>query len=135
MRQTDTTSEQTPFSTNRGSLAYRPSSAASPCSDAVIDDLVETAVRAGIDLDREAAREWLRAVADASATPGEYARSLDGQFGGHELALIDFDPDAASRLREIGRLIATPTVGDVTSALAIAGSAAQGRIQPFPADA
>src|SRR5262249_45198855 len=91
--------------------------------------------RAGIGLDRDAAREWLHAVADAIATPGEFSRTTDGEFGGHELALIDFDPAAAVRLRQIGRLIPTPRTDGGAPALAVAGSAAQGRIQPFPADA
>jgi hypothetical protein len=101
----------------------------------VIDELVEIANAAGVSLDREAAHNWLRAVADAVATPGEFARSSDGEFGGHELALIDFDPDVAARLRVIGRLIAMPESPHVVAALAIAGSTAQGLIQPFPADA
>lgn len=104
-------------------------------SESVIDELVEVAGGAGIGLDRDAARSWLQAVASAIATPEEFTRSTDGEFGGHELALLDFDPTVASRLRRIGRLIATPAVEGVSSALAIAGSAAQGRIQPFPADA
>lgn len=102
---------------------------------AVIDDLVEIASAAGVTVDREAAGHWLRAVADAVATPGEFARSSDGEFGGHELALIDFDPDVAARLRVIGRLIAMPESPHIGAALAIAGSTAQGLIQPFPADA
>jgi hypothetical protein len=100
-----------------------------------IDELVEIASSAGVTVDREAARNWLRAVADAVAIPGEFARSSDGEFGGHELALIDFDPDVAARLRVIGRLIAMPESPHVVAALAIAGSTAQGLIQPFPADA
>jgi hypothetical protein len=101
----------------------------------VIDELVAAAGDAGIGLDRDAAWEWLLAVSNALATPGEFSRTLDGEYGGHELALIDFDPSAAARLRRIGRLIATPRGGAVIPALAIAGSAAQGRIQPYPADA
>lgn len=104
-------------------------------TDSVIDELVRIAGGAGIGLDRMEAQAWLRAVADAAASPEEFSRSTDGEFGGHELALIDFDPTAAARLRQIGRLIATPAQNGVKAALAIAGSAAQGRIQPFPADA
>src|SRR5215217_3434201 len=115
--------------------AHLQGDAPSRWSESVIDELVEIAGRAGIGLDREAARDWLRAVVAADATPGEFSRTFDGEFGGHELALIDFDPAAAARLRQIGRLIATPATEGVATALAIAGSAAQGRIQPFPADA
>src|SRR5262245_60209122 len=72
-------------------------------SESVIDELVEVAGRTGIGLDRDAARDWVRAVTIATATPGEFSRTFDGEFGGHELALIDFDPAAAARLRQIGR--------------------------------
>lgn len=104
-------------------------------SEDIIDEVLNVAGRAGIDLDRRAARAWLQAVSVAIATPGEFSRTTSGEFGGHELALIDFDPSAAARLRRIGRLIATPRADGMRAALAIAGSAAQGRIQPFPADA
>ncbi|HEY7035310.1 MAG TPA: hypothetical protein VH482_28485 [Thermomicrobiales bacterium] len=135
MHPSDTESDRDVAPRNDDSISRQaPIRLAAP-PDEVVDELVAVAGHAGIGLDRDAARDWLRDVTDAVATPGEFSRTIDGEFGGHELALIDFDPSAAARLRRIGRLIATPRGAGVDAALAIAGSAAQGRIQPFPADA
>ena len=88
---------------------------------------------AGLDLD-EADRRWLAGIAAAAATPGEFVVAADEGIGGHELALLDFDPADAAALRRLGRVIAVPAAPDIRTALAVAGSAAQGRIQPYPAD-
>ena len=87
---------------------------------------------AGNEVD-EAGAAWVAAVLAAAATPGEFA--IADEVGGHELALLDFEPGSAERLRRLGRTIATAPAADVGVALAVAGSAAQGRVQPFPADA
>ena len=86
----------------------------------------------GVEVDAEEAIAWLTAVEAAGDEPGEF--SLAEGIAGHELALLDFDPDSAGRLRRLGQIIGSPAAPDVETALAIAGSAAQGRIQPFPAD-
>lgn len=78
---------------------------------------------------------WLEAVAAALATPEEHVLAGDHNLGGHELALLDFDPAVADRLRQIGHLIEIPDSPDVRTALAISGSSAQARIHPFPGDA
>jgi hypothetical protein len=78
---------------------------------------------------------WLEAVASALATPEEHVLADDQDVGGHELALLDFDPASAERLRRIGRLIEISDAPDVHTALAISGSSAQARIHPFPEDA
>jgi hypothetical protein len=88
--------------------------------------------RAEIDA---ASAAWLEAVAAALATPEEHVLSPELDLGGHELALLDFDPADLDRLRRIGRLIEIPDEPDVSTALAISGSSAQARIHPFPADA
>lgn len=89
---------------------------------------------AGVAVNDEAAIEWLTAVAAAANDDQSFAVDTSG-LGGHELALLDFDATSAERFRRIGALIGTPATPNVRPALAIAGSAAQGRIQPFPADA
>lgn len=75
---------------------------------------------------------WLAAGLTATAAPGEFA--IGGGFGGHELALLDFDPSGADELRRLGEAVATPPAPDRVVALALTGSAAQGWVQPFPAD-
>jgi len=87
-----------------------------------------------VPVDRAAATAWLDAVAAAEASPGGFELSDTLGIGGHGLALLDFDPAQIAHLRQIGRLIAVPSGDGLATALAIAGSAAQGRIQPFPAD-
>ena len=77
---------------------------------------------------------WLAAVAAATAEPGDYAPVSDTGIGGHELAVLDFDPVAAEWLRRLGQTIATPPAPGVRTALAVTGSCAQGRVHPFPTD-
>ena len=82
-----------------------------------------------------ASKAWLEAVAAALATPEEHVLAGDQDLGGHELALLDFDPASAERLRRIGRLIEIPDTREVRTALAISGSSAQARIHSFAGDA
>ena len=93
-----------------------------------LEALIAGIEAAGVAVDSEAALSWLRGVAEAAATPDEFAVAADHGLGGHELALLDFEPATAERLRQIGSLIAAPPVPGVRTALAISGSAAQGRI-------
>jgi len=88
----------------------------------------------GVEVDRGEAAAWLEAVAAATADPGEFV--IRNGVGGHELALLDFDhgPGALARLRPLANLVRSPAADGLQVALAVAGSVAQGRIQPFPAD-
>ena len=97
--------------------------------------VAQTATEQPEGTESEADAAWLAAVAAALATPEEHVVARELDLGGHELALLDFDPAAAGRLRRLGRLIRFPEAPDVRSALAISGSVAQGRVHPFPADA
>ena len=85
-------------------------------------------------LDDEA-NGWMAAVAAALASPEVYVTCPVNDLGGHELALLDFDPATADRLRRLGRLIEIPDADGVRTALAISGSSAQSRVHPYPADA
>lgn len=93
--------------------------------------LVAAIEAAGVAVDAPG-RAWLGAVAAALAEPGDFV--VAAGFGGHELALLDFDAAAAERVRGLARLVATPAAPDLLTGLAVTGSAAQNRIQPFPAD-
>ncbi len=111
-----------------------PFSASDLCPDDVLQHVVGIARDVGVGVNVELAVGWLTAVAAALDTPDEFALGQTGDFGGHELALIDFDPTAAARLRRVGQSIAAPSFPAVRTGLAVSGSAAQGRSQPFPAD-
>src|SRR5687768_7313418 len=76
----------------------------------------------------EDAGSWMAAVAAALASPEEYVTCSVNDLGGHELALLDFDPATADRHRRLGRLIEIPDADGVRTALAISGSSAQSRV-------
>ncbi len=90
----------------------------------------------GVAVDRAAAERWVLAVAEVLAEPGEFVVAPGLGVGGHELALLDFDEadSAVPRLRRLGELVRTSEASDLQVAVAVAGSTAQLRIQPFPAD-
>jgi hypothetical protein len=99
-----------------------------------LDSLAKAAESAGIEFSPQEGAAWVTAVAAEKADPGEIDIDQVDGIGGFDLALLDFDPASAARLRGIGEVIATRSRSHFRSGLAIAGSAAQGRIQPFPAD-
>lgn len=101
-----------------------------------MEQVIAAIEAAGVEVDGAAAAAWATAVAEALVRPGEFSVVADAGLGGHELALLDFDeahPGVAG-LRRLAGLLRTPAADDLRVALAVAGSAAQSRIQPFPAD-
>lgn len=70
-----------------------------------------------------------------SAGPGPepLAEGASGVFGIASV-LSDFDEADVQRLREIAAAIRTPERPGVRSAIALSGSAAQSRVQPYPGD-
>ena len=95
-------------------------------------DVVAAARRLGIEADTGEARRWMLAMssADDDITVDEAA----GVFG-DEVSVLDFDPDDLDRLRALVPHVRLAPRPDVESAIAIAGSSAQGRVQLFPGDA
>ncbi len=103
-------------------------------SDLSPDEAIETARRMGLEADAEEARRWMVAVA---ASDDDERIAVDGEVGifGDRVSLLDFDPDDLGHFRSlVPKVRIEPTPG-IESAIAIAGSAAQGRIQLFPGDA
>ena len=98
---------------------------------AKVEAVIAAIEAAGGEVDEDG-MAWVAAAVAAAAAPGEF--SISAGVGGHELALLDFDPESAGRLRRLGEAIGTAPAPDVGVALAVCGSAAQGRVQPFPAD-
>jgi hypothetical protein len=95
------------------------------------DPLATAAERAGVTLDAAAARRW---IAAASAAGRELAAHPAADVFGHPLSLLDFDPADLPHLRVLAARIRTMHRQDTRSAIAIAGSAAQGLVHPFPGD-
>ena len=98
-----------------------------------LENLVESAERAGIELDEDEARRWLDAVA---AETEDHFVTIDARQGvfGHRIAMLDFSDADLTHFRRVGQLVEIPDEPDVETALALSGSAAQSKIQTFPGD-
>ncbi|MBM3137139.1 MAG: hypothetical protein FJZ98_03005 [Chloroflexi bacterium] len=97
--------------------------------------IVESAKRLGIELDEEEALQWLTAIAVAQDGQDITVDVKSGVFG-HKVTMLDFSPEELAHFRRIGELVGFPdTPGQVETALALSGSAAQSKIQRYPGDA
>jgi hypothetical protein len=94
--------------------------------------VARAAAQAGIEFDARQAAQWLVAV---SATEHD-ALAQDPRTGifGHRIALLDFDADDLAYFRRLAQRVRVVAHPQIESAIAIAGSAAQGRVQLFPGD-
>jgi hypothetical protein len=102
--------------------------------EAATTRLVESAVAIGVELDREEAERWIAAM---TAEAGG-AVEVDVQSGvyGHRVTMADHDAAELERFRRMAAIVGfQDRPPAVTTALALSGSAAQSRIQRFPADA
>ncbi|MGC8873523.1 MAG: hypothetical protein ACP5SI_03625 [Chloroflexia bacterium] len=99
-----------------------------------VQRIIEAARLLGVDVDETDVAQWLTAVA-AGGAPGQ-AWQVDPRTGvfGHRLTLLDFDPASLERYRRIADIVQFPDRPNVETAIALSGSAAQGKIQPYPAD-
>jgi hypothetical protein len=111
-----------------------PVSENAPTPEADLQAIIDSAHRLGVELDEEEALQWLAAV---SAIQGESAIVVDSESGifGHKVSMLDFSPEDLAYFREVGRLVEFEDVpGEVETALALSGSAAQSKIQSYPGD-
>jgi len=105
-----------------------------PTADDDIARIRESAARLGVQLDEEAALQWLAAIAADAASDDHIVTHESGTFG-HRVSMLDFAPRDLERFRRIGQVVeVTGPEGVVESALALSGSAAQSKIQSFPGD-
>jgi hypothetical protein len=101
---------------------------------AAIGGIIESAERLGIEMDAKEAAEWLEAMAVAPGAGDVVVDMAAGVFG-HRISMLDFRADDLDRFRAIGRIVGLDDrPGEVSTALALSGSAAQGRIQAYPGD-
>ncbi len=97
--------------------------------------IIESAQRLGVELDEADALQWLTAVAAAAE---ETDITVDVQTGvfGHRVSMLDFSREELAHFRWIGKLVEfLDRPGQVETALALSGSAAQSKIQSYPGDA
>ena len=94
----------------------------------------ESAARLGVQLDEEAALQWLAAIAADAASDDHIVTHESGTFG-HRVSMLDFTPRDLERFRRIGQVVEVTGPPEIAeSALALSGSAAQSKIQSFPGD-
>jgi hypothetical protein len=93
----------------------------------------EAARLLGVSVDESDVSQWLTAMA-AGATGQDW--QVDARTGvfGHRITLLDFDAASLDRYRRIADIVQFPDRPNVETAIALSGSAAQGKIQPYPGD-
>ena len=98
-----------------------------------VDEIAQAANRTGVELDVHEAARWILAV---SAAERQSAFAQDTQTGifGHRISLMDFDAKELDYFRRLAQHVRAVRHPQVESAIAIAGSAAQGQVQLFPGD-
>ena len=103
------------------------------CIEASIAELAAAAGRMGVEFDAESARTWILAM---SAAEGADTFGQDPETGifGHRVSLLDFDRGALEYFRRLAQKVRAAPRPYAESAIAIAGSSAQGRVQLFPGD-
>ena len=105
-----------------------------PEREAAIERILESAQRMGIEIDRAEAELWIGAMI-SELVGGTIQVDVDTGVYGHRVSMADYSSADLARFREMGVIVGLadrPPV--VTTALALSGSAAQGKIQRFPAD-
>src|SRR3990172_5792810 len=98
-----------------------------------LEQIIVSARRLGVEIDQEEALQWLAAM--AVTQPDEV--TLDTRHGvyGQKISMLDFSPEELNYFREIGKIVEIPDrPGQVETALALSGSAAQSKIQSIPGD-
>ncbi len=101
---------------------------------AALAGIIESARRLGVELDEVEAAEWVAAL-EAEGAGGDVVVDVDSGIFGHRVSMLDFTPRDLARYRAIGKIVGFPDrPPEVLTALALSGSAAQGKVQSFPGD-
>jgi len=99
-----------------------------------IAKVMESAARLGVEIDEGEATEWVAAMA-SEASGGELVMDLDSGVYGHRVTMLDFRPEDLARFREMAKVVGfEDRPPQVMTALSLSGSAAQSKINRFPAD-
>src|SRR5947208_33360 len=99
-----------------------------------VSHIVEAAQRLGVELDENAAAQWLAAISAARLAGNQITVDVRDGVYGMNVTMLDFDTADLERYRRIGAIVGVPTAEGVETALSLSGSAAQSRIQLFPGD-
>ncbi len=103
--------------------------------DEELSRVLESARRLDVEMDETEAQQWLSAMSGGDAQKDVVIDVESGVFG-HRVSMLDFSPEELARFRRIGKIVEfEDTPGQVETALALSGSAAQSKIQLYPGDA
>jgi hypothetical protein len=95
--------------------------------------IIDSAQRMGVELDRDEALRWMEAMAAGDAAP--IAIDVDSGVYGHKVSMADHSDADLAHIRRVAAVVGLPDrPPTVMTALALSGSAAQGKIQRYPAD-
>lgn len=101
----------------------------------LIHRIIDSAAAMGIEIDRLEAEDWISAM-ETESIGGRIQVDVDTGVYGHKVTMADYSPADLARFRAMGPIVGIPDAPpEVTTALALSGSAAQSKIQRFPADA
>ena len=99
-----------------------------------LDEVIESARKLGVELDEEEAARWVQAI-EVESAGGDIVVDVDSGVYGHRVSMLDFTQRDLTRFRAIGEIVGLPDrPPEVRTALALSGSAAQGKIQSYPGD-
>lgn len=98
-----------------------------------VERIIRTARMLGVEVDETDVAQWLTAMAAVQAGGGWAVDEEAGVYG-HRVTLLDFDRETLERYRRIADIVQLPDRPNVETAVSLAGSAAQGRIQKYPGD-
>jgi hypothetical protein len=99
-----------------------------------LQQILESARRLGVELDEADALQWLAAM--TAAQHEEVVFDVHSGTFGHRITMLDFSDEDLAHFRKIGKLVEFEDIpGQVETALALSGSAAQSKIQTYPGDA
>jgi hypothetical protein len=113
--------------------AGRVSKRAAEGADAIAR-VVESAARLGVELDETEALAWVEAMANEESG-GDLVVDVNSGVYGHRVSMLDFHPADLARFREMAKVVGfEDRPPKVLTALSISGSAAQSKINAFPAD-
>ena len=98
-----------------------------------VREIKAAADRLGVQVDAKKTLQWIVAV---SAAERESAFAQDAQTGvfGHRISLMDFDQNELDYFRHLAQRARAARRPNIESAISIAGSSAQGKVQLFPGD-
>jgi hypothetical protein len=97
--------------------------------------IIESAKRLGVDIKEDEALQWLTSMAAAGKDGESITMNTRSGVFGHSISMLDFSDKDLEYFKRIGKIVEFDDIpGEVETALALSGSAAQSKIQTYPGD-